>query len=96
MQKPVPVWQYKTEYEADVIETLENSFGELEDKSDIYNAVMSAAENVVEDNIPDYLSDLLMITKDSFLEELDDDMISSMYKTTVKTVWHICCYQGLV
>ncbi len=82
--KPVPVWQYKTEYEADVIETLENSFGELEDKSDIYNAVMSAAENVVEDNIPDYLSDLLMITKDSFLEELDDDMISSMYKTTVK------------
>ena len=82
--KPVPVWQYKAEYEADVIETLENSFGELEDKSDIYSAVMSAAENVIEDNIPDYLSDLLMITKDSFLEELDDDMISSMYKTTVK------------
>ncbi len=82
--KPVPVWQYKTEYESDVIETLENSFGELEDKSDIYSAVMSAAENVIEDNIPDYLSDLLMITKDSFLEKLDDDMISSMYKTTVK------------
>lgn len=82
--KPVPVWQYKAEYETDVIETLENSFGELEDKSDIYNAVLSAADNVVEDNISDYQSDLLMITKGSFLEELDDDIISSIYKTTVK------------
>ena len=81
---PVPVWGYKAEYEADVIETLENSFGELEDKSDIYNAVMSAADNAVEDNISDYLSDLLMITKDSFLEELDDDIVSSLYKNTVK------------
>lgn len=82
--KPVPVWQYKEEYEADVIETLENSFGELEDKSDIYSAVLSAADNAVEDNISDYLSDLLMITKDSFLEELDKDMVTALYKNTVK------------
>lgn len=82
--KPVPVWQYKEEYQADVIETLENSYGELESKDNLYNAVMSMSENIVEDNIPDYLSDLLAVSNGSFLEELDEDMISSMYRITVQ------------
>ena len=82
--KPVPIWQYKEEHQADVIETLENSFGELEKKDNLYNAVISMAENVVEDNIPDYLSDLLAVKNDSFLEELDNDMISSMYRLTLQ------------
>ena len=42
------------------------------------------AENVTADNIPDYLSDLLAVKNDSFLEELDDDMISSMYSKTIQ------------
>ena len=82
--KPVPVWQYNEEYQADVIETLENSYGELESKDNMYNAVMSMSENIVEDNIPDYLSDLLAVSDGSFLEELDEDMISSMYRITVQ------------
>lgn len=82
--KPVPVWQYKEEYQADVIETLENSYGELESKDNLYSAVMSMSENIVEDNIPDYLSDLLAVSDGSFLEELDEDMISSMYRITVQ------------
>lgn len=82
--RPVPVWQYKEEYQADVIETLENSFGELENKDNLYNAVMSMSENIVEDNIPDYLADLLAVSNDSYLEELDEDMISSMYRTAVQ------------
>ena len=82
--KPVPVWQYKEEYQPYVIETLENSYGELENKDNICNAVMSMSENITHDNIPDYLSDLLAVSDGSFLEELDDDMISSMYDKTVK------------
>lgn len=82
--KPVPVWQYKEEYQADVIETLENSYGELESKDNLYSAVMSMSENIVVDNIPDYLSDLLAVSDGSFLEELDEDMISSMYRITVQ------------
>lgn len=82
--KPVPVWQYKEEYQADVIETLENSYGELDKKDTLYDAVMSMSENIVEDNIPDYLPDVLAVSDGSFLEELDEDMISSMYRITVK------------
>ena len=29
MSRPVPLWQVRPEYEQDVVETLENSFGEL-------------------------------------------------------------------
>jgi hypothetical protein len=43
--RPVPIWDMKPEYEADVIESLENSFGELEDKSTLTDALISAAEN---------------------------------------------------
>lgn len=45
---------------------------------------MSMSENITHDNIPDYLSDLLAVSDGSFLEELDEDMISSMYRITVQ------------
>ena len=51
--RPVPIWEMKPEYEAEVIETLESTFGELRDKDSLANAVLSAAQNAVEDNLPD-------------------------------------------
>ena len=81
--RPVPIWDMKPEYTDDVIESLENTFGELENKDSLADAVMSAAKNAVEDNIPDYLSDLMYAADDSFLYGLSEDMITSMYKKAV-------------
>ena len=81
--RPVPLWNMRDEYAASVIETLESTFGELENKSSLSNAVMSAAQNAAEDNLPDYLNDLVYISEDSFLEELSEDMIASLYKKVV-------------
>lgn len=81
--RPVPLWNMRDEYAASVIETLESTFGELENKSSLSNAVMSAAQNAAEDNLPDYLNDLVHISEDSFLEELSEDMIASLYKKVV-------------
>ena len=78
--RPVPLWNMRDEYDASVIETLESTFGELENKSSLSNAVMSAAQNAAEDNLPDYLNDLVYISEDSFLEDLSEDMIASLYK----------------
>ena len=78
--RPVPLWNMRDEYAASVIETLESTFGELENKN---NAVMSAAQNAAEDNLPDYLNDLVYNSEDSFLEELSEDMIASLYKKVV-------------
>ena len=81
---PVPIWKYQDEYENDVIETLENTFGTLSNKNDIVDAVMSAADNAVEDNTVDYVAELPNIKNDSFLEELDDDSISTIYRRVIK------------
>lgn len=81
--RPVPLWSMREEYEADVIETLESTFGTLDDKENLADAIMSAARIATDDNIPDYLSDLLYSTTDSYLEELDNDSIASIYKSIV-------------
>nr|WP_294773754.1 DEAD/DEAH box helicase family protein [uncultured Eubacterium sp.] len=84
LSRPVPIWKYKDEYENDVIETFENIFGALSNKNDIVDAVMSAADNAVEDNTIDYIAELPSIKNDSFLEELDDDSISTIYRRAIK------------
>ena len=75
--RPVPIWEMKPEYTDDVIESLENTFGELENRESLADAVLSAAKNAVEDNIPDYLGDLMYAADDSFLYGLSEDMITA-------------------
>lgn len=81
--RTVPIWDMRQEYEADVIETLESTFGEIENKSSLAEAIMGAARNAAEDNIPDYLQDLYYATEGSFLEEVDNDIVASIYKNVV-------------
>ena len=81
--RTVPIWDMRQEYEADVIETLESTFGEIENKSSLAEAIMGAARNAAEDNIPDYLQDLFYATEGSFLEEVDNDIVASIYKNVV-------------
>lgn len=82
--RPVPIWTVREEYAPDIIETLENSFGELEHKEDLGAALLSAAKNAVEDNMPDYLSELKSLTEGSFLEELDGLNLEVEYRGAVQ------------
>ena len=83
MSRPVPLWQVRPEYEQDVAESLENSFGELEHREDFGDALLSAARNAVEDNMGDYLGELEQLTQGSLLEELDDDNLTLQFRTLV-------------
>ena len=80
----VPIWQMQDEYTAEVIDTLESTFGELNDKETLAVAIESAARNAVEDNIPDYLPDLLYSVKDSFLDGVSEEEITHIFKTAVR------------
>ena len=82
--RPVPLWTVREEYAPDIIETLENSFGELEHKEDLGEALLSAAKNAVEDNMPDYFSELKTLTEGSFLEELDELNLEVEYRRAVQ------------
>ena len=81
--RPVPIWEMKPEYEQEITETLESTFGTLDNSQSLADAVMSAAQNAAEDNLPDYTRDLLYSVNDSFLEELDEDNISTIYRKVV-------------
>lgn len=82
--RPVPIWDMKPEYSDEIIETLENTFGTLQDKSTLENAIISAAKNATEDNIPDYLNDLIFSAEGSFLDGVSDEEISQIFKHTIE------------
>ena len=81
--KEVPIWLMKNEYADNVIKTLENVFGAVDDKSDLGSAVISACKNGVNDNLSDYLFELCSAKQDSFLEDFSDDIISSKFRKLV-------------
>ena len=81
--RTVPIWDMRQEYEADVIGTLESTFGEIENKSSLAEAIMGAARNAAEDNIPDYLQDLYYATEGSSFEEVEEDIVAFIYKNVV-------------
>ena len=63
----------------DIMGRLSDRFGGTE-SGDLASVLMETAENAVEDNLPDYLTQLKDCIKDSFLEELDDFNIEVIYK----------------
>ena len=46
-------------------------------------AIMGAARNAAEDNIPDYLQDLYYATEGSSFEEVEEDIVAFIYKNVV-------------
>lgn len=82
--RPVPIWTMRPEYESAVVEALENSFGELVDKNSFAAALLSASQNAVQDNMPDYLAELKYYKENSFLEELDDLNIEVEYRRALE------------
>jgi N12 class adenine-specific DNA methylase/predicted RNA methylase len=83
ISRAVPIWNMKPEYTDEVIDTLESSFGYLDEKNSLADAIISASGNAVEDNITDYVGDLLVTVNNTFLEEFDENIVKSMYRQLV-------------
>ena len=82
--RPLPIWKMDAAFEPAVIETLENTFGDLAEKETLAEAVRSASHNVVIDNILDYLHDLQNCCEDSLLEELDALNLEVFYRDALE------------
>ena len=78
--RQVPIWTVQPEHGQAIIETLENHFGELELKDTLAAALISAAQNAVEDNVADYLAELIYYKEDSNLQFLDEENIEALFK----------------
>lgn len=68
----ITLWQMKPEYEYAVSESLQASFGDVEEPRDFPHLLMDISGYTVEDNLSDYLMELNAVKAGSFLEELDD------------------------
>ncbi len=82
--RPVPIWNAEPEYGDAIIEALENSFGELESKDSLAEALVSAARIAAEDNLADYLAELEQFTRGSYLEGLDGENLEALFKPLVQ------------
>ena len=83
INKELNLWEVKASYANGLIETLENSFGKLEIKDNLAQAIYSSSFNLVEDNFQDYLVDLKDVVENSVLSELDDDNLEVSFKKTL-------------
>lgn len=82
--RPVPIWEMRPDYEAEVIETLENTFGAVNDTTSIENVVKESIANAVEDNIADYISDFMSLGAGSEIEYLSADEANALYLELVR------------
>ena len=69
--RPVPLWEITEENRGAVQETLRNAFRVSEDVTEFAEVILQAAQHAAEDNLLDYMPDILAYRQDSFLEELD-------------------------
>lgn len=71
--RPVSLWSVTEEQQESVKEALVNAFGVSDgDRKEFAMVILEASLNIAEDNIGDYLPDILLATKDSPLEEIDE------------------------
>ena len=78
--KKIALWRVNKVYEEQVIESLENKYGELENKETLFDALKSVAHNLTEDNYSDYFNDLINNKDDTKLEFINDEVIERKYK----------------
>ena len=95
--RPVPLWQVYAEQEPEIVEALEHRFGALPRKETLGDAIVSAMENAVTDNMADYLADLQQSRDGSFLEELDELNVKVLYRRLLEnsTAYMLLCRCGL-
>lgn len=78
------LWSVPKPYEVDIIESLENKYGELEDKSSLGLAIKSVSKILVEDNMQDYLEDLKFYRENSSLEPMTDEAVQLLFQNALE------------
>lgn len=81
--RPVPIWKMKEEYENKVINGFEKRFGVIENNITLPDAIVSTVSKIVEASIQNYKRTLIRESENSFLSDLDETAITSVYRNIV-------------
>ena len=83
---PFRLWQTKPEYEAQIVEELQNHFGDTgAENANMAATVLGISINAVSDNYRDYYEELLKAADNSALADMSDDEISSTFVLQLMT-----------
>lgn len=80
--RPINIWTMQEEYQQSVAETLESDFGKTNAKT-FEELIILSAENIVNENLTDYNTNILNAVEGSFLEDLGSDAVLSIYRRIV-------------
>ncbi len=84
---PYKLWSIKQEYEREIIDSLEAKFGDISENSSFIDAIITTANNMVMDNIQDYMSSIIKYKNGTMLENLPDSEIEALvYQTAFGSV----------
>lgn len=83
------LWSVKPEYEQEIIETLDSTFGAETEENSLAKCIVVNAYNMVADNIQDYMTSIQQYKKGTLLENVADD---EMFNILVPTVWASVSY----
>ena len=87
---PYKLWSIKPEYENEIIDSLEVKFGDISENSSFIDAISTTANNMVMDNIQDYMSSIVKYKSGTMLESLSDTEIETLvYQTVFSSVIYI-------
>lgn len=81
----IRLWSVEETDHNEIIDGLEDSFGDLEDRTSFAQAIKSAASNLVEDNYQDYYSDVISFKQGTFLENVENEKTEEMLKDIMKS-----------
>ena len=83
---PFRLWQTKSQYTAQIIEELQNHFGDTGvENANMAATVLGISINAVSDNYRDYYEELLKAADNSALADMSDDEISSTFVLQLMT-----------
>ncbi len=80
---PYKLWDVKPEYETEIIESLEAKFGDVGENDNLVDTIMATTNNMVVDNIQDYMSSITKYKQGTMLENLSDEEITPLVYQTV-------------
>lgn len=77
------LWDVKPEYEKEVIESLEAKFGDIGENNNLVDTIMATTNNMVVDNIQDYMTSITKYKQGTMIENLSDEEITPLVYQTV-------------
>lgn len=79
----IKLWSVNPKYEPDIIEAMENKYGELDNKENLSQALITVANIMVDDNIEEYLTEINYVDRIQGLS-VEDKKINEALKNFVK------------